>query len=87
VTNVHERYTGYVPPVWLRPTVERLLEYHLEATIGAATRQGEAAAEDWRRRLSRIHFRQRYRRLVPLLKFLKPVLLMVRRAMKRSRSV
>lgn len=44
--------------------------HHLEHTVGAATRRGETAADDWCKRLTRIHFRKRYRYVVPVLKLL-----------------
>lgn len=34
--------------------------HYLQATLGSAARSGESGAEDWRRRLARIHFRKRY---------------------------
>jgi hypothetical protein len=41
--------------------------HHLEHTIGAPARRGEAAAEAWRKRLSRAYFRKSYWYLLPLL--------------------
>ena len=37
------------------------LGHHLDATVGAAARAGERAAEDWSVRLHRQYFRRRYR--------------------------
>jgi hypothetical protein len=42
------------------------LGHHLDATIGAAAPTGEAAAEDWGRRLRRLYFRRRYWWLRPV---------------------
>ena len=68
--------------------------HHLHETIGSATRGGEEAAEYWRRRLLRIHFRRQYQSVRPVLRVLKPLaslsLLLINRwlrtAEKGSRS-
>jgi len=44
--------------------------HHLDATLGSGARGGEAAAEDWCRRLSRAHFRKRYWYLKPVAKLI-----------------
>jgi hypothetical protein len=44
------------------------LGHHLDATLGAAARGGEAAAEDWSHRLTRAYLRKRYWYLRPLIK-------------------
>jgi hypothetical protein len=51
----------------LAHTVYHEVGHHLDATIGAPARSGEAAADEWARRLTANHFRRRYpiiRRLV-----------------------
>jgi hypothetical protein len=55
------------------------LGHHLDATIGAAARTGEAAAEDWRRRLGRRYFRRRYWWLRPFAAGFRPVARWMRR--------
>ena len=50
----------------------RELGHHLDATIGAAAPSGEAAAEDWSRRLARSYFQRRYWWLRPIAKVLLP---------------
>jgi len=42
--------------------------HHLDTTVGSGARGGEAAAEDWCRRLSRTHFLKRYWYLKPVAK-------------------
>lgn len=73
----------FVRDMYVAETLYHEIGHHLDASVGAAKRSGEAAAEDWRRRLSRIHFRQRYRRIAPLLKLLAAVLRMIRRWIRR----
>jgi len=48
--------------------------HHLDATIGSASRGGEAAANDWCRRLTKLHVRRRYRHLISAIKLLRGVL-------------
>jgi hypothetical protein len=55
-----------VPDLLLANSLYHEVGHHLDATIGSASRAGEAAAEDWRRRLTKIHTRKRYWYLVPL---------------------
>jgi len=59
--------TNAVPDFLLAQTLYHEVGHHLDATVGSASRTGEAAAEDWRRRLTRIHMRRRYWYLFPLL--------------------
>ena len=47
-------------------TLYHEIGHHLDATLGAAARSGEVAAEDWRKRLSKMHGRKRYAYLRPL---------------------
>jgi hypothetical protein len=47
-------------------TLYHEIGHHLDSTIGAATRQGEAAADDWQMRLMTLHMRKRYWYLHPL---------------------
>ena len=53
--------------------------HHLHMTVGSATRGGEEAAESWRKRLSRIHFRRRYWYLRPIVVVLQPLVQFLRR--------
>ena len=55
------------------------LGHHLDATIGAAAPSGEAAAEDWNRRLARSYFQRRYWWLRPIAKVLLPLVRWMRR--------
>ena len=41
--------------------------HHLHATVGSAGRGGEESAEDWRLRLSAVHFNRRFWYLRPIL--------------------
>jgi hypothetical protein len=59
--------TSAVPDFLLAQTLYHEVGHHLDATVGSASRTGEAAAEDWRRRLTKIHMRRRYWYLFPLL--------------------
>jgi hypothetical protein len=49
------------------------LGHHLDATVGAPARTGEAAAEAWSRRLVRQHFRERHRLFRAAARLLEPV--------------
>jgi hypothetical protein len=60
------------------------LGHHLDATIGAPARSGEAAAEAWRYRLSQEYFQKQYWWLKPLARILRPV---VKRMRRRSKAV
>ena len=59
--------TNAVPDFLLAQALYHEVGHHLDATVGSASRTGEAAAEDWRRRLTKIHMRRRYWYLFPLL--------------------
>jgi hypothetical protein len=48
--------------------------HHLDATIGSPARTGEAAADEWSRRLRKRHFRRRYWYLLPLLRLASTIL-------------
>lgn len=65
-------------------TLYHEIGHHLEHTVGAATRQGEDAADDWCRRLKRIHFRKRYRYVVPVLKPLARLSRVIRKLLRRT---
>lgn len=47
--------------------------HHLHATVGSAGREGESGARAWERRLSIMHFRQRYWFVRPLSPFFRPL--------------
>lgn len=53
--------------------------HHLHETVGLATRGGEEAAEDWSKRLSKIHIRRRYWYLRPVILVLKTLVRFLRR--------
>lgn len=55
--------------------------HHLEATIGSPKRSGELAAEAWKERLFRIHFRRRYWWLRPIAIVIGPMVTRLRRRM------
>ena len=59
--------------------------HHLSATVGSLAGGEEASAEEWKRRLSRIHIRRKYWYLRPIRKPLR-FLLVALRALMRSRS-
>jgi hypothetical protein len=59
--------------------------HHLNATVGSLAGGEEASAEEWKRRLSRIHLRRKYWYLRPLRTPLRLVLIALR-AFMRSRS-
>ena len=60
------------------------LGHHLDATIGAAAPSGEAAAEDWNRRLGRQYFSRRYWWLRPFAIVFRPVVHWMRRRSLRK---
>ncbi|HYO76119.1 MAG TPA: hypothetical protein VE010_06610 [Thermoanaerobaculia bacterium] len=68
---------------YVSKTLYHEIGHHLDATVGSATRGGEAAAEDWRRRLSRIHARRHYRHLKPLLRGLRLIVRLLRFVAKK----
>lgn len=74
-----------VRDVLIAKTLYHEVGHHLDHTVGATTRGGEIAAEDWRKRLSRIHFRKRYWYLRPLLLSLRAIV-RVTRALARTRA-
>jgi hypothetical protein len=57
--------------------------HHLDATRGSGAPAGEAAADDWCRRLSRIHFLKRYWYLKPVAKAALWLLTIIRRLTSR----
>ena len=60
-----------VPPlrnIVLADTLFHEIGHHLDNTIGAPARSGEAAAEAWQRRLLRSYFRKQYWYLLPVVK-------------------
>jgi hypothetical protein len=59
--------------------------HHFDATLGSAAASGEAAAEDWSRRLTSIHVRRRYWHLVPLLKAVRTLVRLIRPHVRRWR--
>src|SRR3989442_11828232 len=61
-------YLQFARDLHVANTLFHEMGHHLHATIGSAGRDHEAAAEDWRLRLTRIHIRKRYRYLIPLLR-------------------
>jgi hypothetical protein len=75
VDNVIAGWDTWMPRFLRDAIISRTLYHevghHLEHTVGAATRRGEAAAEDWRRRLARIHFGRRYPILSLLVRLLR----------------
>ena len=61
------------------------LGHHLDVTVGASARGGEAAAEDWCRRLTRTYFRRRYWWLRPIAAVLLPVVTWEVKRRRRAR--
>jgi hypothetical protein len=74
----------FVRDVNVSDTLFHEIGHHLDYTVGAATRQGERAADDWCLRLKRIHFRTRYRRVIPLAKLLAPLVRGIRKLIRRT---
>ena len=68
-------------------TLYHEIGHHLDATLGAATRAGEAAAEDWRKRLSKLHGRKRYSYLRPLRTPLRLLVRILRAVSRLARRV
>ena len=60
--------------------------HHLDVTIGAAAPGGEAAAEDWARRLSRSYFQRRYWWFRPIARVLRPLVAWELSRRRRARS-
>jgi len=63
------------------------LGHHLDVTVGASAPGGEAAAEDWRRSLTRTYFRRRYWWLRPIAAVLLPVVAWEVKRRRRSRRL
>jgi hypothetical protein len=61
----------------LARTLYHEVGHHLDATVGSASRGGEAAAEDWRRRLTRLHNQRRYWYLRPVFLFVRALFRLV----------
>jgi hypothetical protein len=62
------------------------LGHHLDVTIGAAAPGGEAAAEDWSRRLTGAYFQRRYWWLRPVAQVLLPLVAWELSRRRRARS-
>ena len=62
------------------------LGHHLDVTVGASARGGEAAAEDWSRRLRRKYFRRRYWWLRPIAVVLLPIITWKVKRRQRART-
>ena len=69
--------------MFVSQTLFHEIGHHLDATAGSAARNGEVAAEDWCRRLSRMHFLKRYWYLKPLAKPGLMVIAVIRRLTSR----
>jgi hypothetical protein len=67
-------------------TLYHEIGHHLDETVGSATRRGEAAAEDWRKRLSRIHFQKRYWVLRPVVQIIRRIVRILQRPARRLTS-
>ena len=61
------------------------LGHHLEIAIGAAARGGEAAAEDWSRRLQRTYLHRQYWWLRPIARVMRPLVAWEVRRRRRAR--
>lgn len=69
-------------PAWIELVVDNIRDmiignvlyheigHHLHATIGSASSGGEESADDWSRRLNRVHFRKHYWYLRPVVRTL-----------------
>jgi hypothetical protein len=62
----------------LAETLYHEVGHHLEDSVGAAKRRGEAAADDWCRRLTRRHMRKNYWYLIPVVRVLRRVVKFIR---------
>jgi hypothetical protein len=78
-------FASHMPHIlWRLPVVRNMrfadtlfheIGHHLDYTLGAPARSGEAAAEEWKKRLLRSYARKHYWYLVPLMRYaLAPVL-------------
>jgi hypothetical protein len=81
---------------WYLPVVRNLaftetlfheVGHHLDFTIGAPARSGEAAAEAWKERLSRSYAREHYWYLVVFARFVVKPVVRLRHIVVRSRTV
>lgn len=61
------------------------LGHHLDVTVGAFVRGGEAAAEDWSRRLSRTYFHRQYWWSRPIARVMLPLVAWEVRRRRRAR--
>src|SRR5258705_5968726 len=57
--------------------------HHLHGTVASAARSSEAAADEWRERLTGLYVRKRYWYLVPLFKVVGPLYRLLRRLTSR----
>ena len=73
-----------VPDLLLAQALYHEVGHHLDATAGSASRGGEAAAEDWRRRLTKIHIRREYWYLFPVFIVLRFIFRLFRPAIDRQ---
>lgn len=55
----------------LAGTLYHEIGHHLHETVGSAARGGEASAEDWRKRLTRLHNRRCYGYLRPVIRLIR----------------
>jgi hypothetical protein len=64
------------------------LGHHLDATVGATARAGEGAAEEWRKRFTKAHFRKHYwyLRVRPVLVLLHACLVLARKMAAREKQ-
>lgn len=76
----------FVRDIVIAETLYHEVGHHLDETVGAARRRGEAAAEDWRKRLSRIHFQKKYWYLRPVVHALRPVVKLLRRTRRKRNA-
>ena len=75
-----------VPELLLAHSLYHEVGHHLDSTIGSASRTGEAAAEDWRRRLTRIHTRRRYWYLLPMFVLIRMIFRLLQRSIDQQIS-
>jgi hypothetical protein len=73
----------FIRDIVVSQTLFHEIGHHLDATLGSGAPSGEAAAEDWCRRLSRMHFRKRYWYLKPVIKAGLTLLWLIRRLTSR----
>jgi hypothetical protein len=71
----------------LSGTLFHELGHHLDATVGAPAPTGEAAAEAWSKRLSKIYFQKRYWYILrPLSLLLAPIRPFIRKRIARAKA-